>query len=201
MKIIALAMDSRIYSSNAYLVLGSWNCLDDVNTLVDTGNDPGIIEQIAGINTGVGKKPVEQIVLTHCHFDHKGLLGRMIDRFNPAVCAFGSFEGVGRTLKDNQLLRMGDRYFDVIHAPGHSHDSLCFYCAEEGVLFSGDMPLQIMSEGGTYIPEYVDALSRIANLRVTAVYAGHGKPLTERPGDMIRETLKNVRRSKGQQMA
>jgi len=150
MKIIALAMDPRIYSSNAYLVLGSWNRLDDVNTLVDTGNNPGILEQFAGINTGVGKRAVEQIVLTHSHFDHKGLLERLIDIYNPSACAFAPFEGVSRTLKNNQRLRMGDRSFEVIHTPGHSNDSLCFYCAEEGVLFSGDMPLHIMTTEGIY---------------------------------------------------
>ncbi|MHC9541516.1 MAG: MBL fold metallo-hydrolase [Vulcanimicrobiota bacterium] len=199
MKIIALTMDPKIYSSNAYLVLGSWNRLDDVNTLVDTGNNPGIMEQIAGINTGVGKRAVEQIVLTHSHFDHKGLLERLTDIYNPSVCAFASFEGVSRTLKNNHLLRIGDRSFEVIHTPGHSNDSLCFYCAEEGVLFSGDMPLHIMTTEGTYIPEYVEALARIASLKISIIYPGHGKPITEQPLEIVRETLKNVRKSESQQ--
>ncbi|MGV8121869.1 MAG: MBL fold metallo-hydrolase [Candidatus Xenobiia bacterium LiM19] len=199
MKIIALAMDHKIYSSNAYLVLGSWNRLDDINTLVDTGNNPGILEQISGINTGVGKRAVEQIVLTHSHFDHKGLLERLADIYNPSVCAFAPFEGVSRTLKNNHLLRMGDRSFEVIHTPGHSNDSLCFYCAEEGVLFSGDMPLHIMTTEGTYVPEYVEALARIASLKISIIYPGHGKPITENPLDILRETLKNVRESVSRQ--
>ena len=90
---------------------------------------------------------------------------------------------------------MGDRYFEVIHTPGHSNDSLCFYCAEDGVLFSGDMPIHIMTVEGTYIPEYVEALDRIARLKIYIIYPGHGEPVTEQPLDMIRETLKNVRRS------
>jgi len=198
MKIITLAMDSRIYSSNAYLVLGSWNRLEDVNTLVDTGSNPGIMEQIAGINTGVGKRAVEQVVLTHSHYDHKGMLERLADRYNPSVFAFASFEGVTGKLRDNQILQMGDRYFTVLHTPGHSNDSVCFYCADEGILFSGDTPLHIMTTGGTYIPEYVEALARIANLEISVIYPGHGKAVTENPMDLIRETLRNVRKSASQ---
>jgi len=199
MKIITLDRDLNIYSSNVYLVLGSWNRLEDVNTLVDTGNDPGIMERISAINTGVGKRAVEQIVLTHSHYDHKGVLAKLAERYNPSVLAFATFEGTSRSLRDNQLLRMGDRDFKVIHTPGHSNDSVCLYCAEEGVLFSGDTPLHIMTTGGTYIPEYVEALARLAALEISVIYPGHGSPVTERPMEQIRETLRNVRRSVSRQ--
>jgi glyoxylase-like metal-dependent hydrolase (beta-lactamase superfamily II) len=195
MKVISLVTNPAIYSSNAYLVLGSWNCLDDMNTLVDTGTDPSILEQIESINTGVGKKPIEQILLTHSHFDHKGMLQKLIERYAPAVYAFAPIDGVSGTLKDKQILHMGDRSFEVIHTPGHSHDSICLYCAEERVLFSGDTPLRIRNPGGTYIEGYFEALTRISMLRIDTTYSGHDTPITENTSQIIRETIANVRRS------
>ena len=49
MKVISLRGNNHIYSCNSYLVLGSWNTLQDMNTLVDVGNDPSIIEVIGKI--------------------------------------------------------------------------------------------------------------------------------------------------------
>jgi len=194
-KIIPLAINPAVYSSNAYLVLGSWNTLDDINTLVDTGNDPSIIEQIQCLNTGVGKKPVEQIILTHGHFDHKGLLGKFIELYSPVVYSFAPLNDRGRKVRDGQLLHVGDRYFEVLHTPGHSHDSICLYCAEDKVLFSGDTPLQIRSPGGSYIASFIEALKKISTLRIDVIYSGHDAPMKERPEEIIRETLANVRKS------
>lgn len=65
---------NAIYSSNVYLILGDWSAIDDVNTLIDVGNDPSIIERIATAPTGLGKRPVEQVIITHNHSDHTGIL-------------------------------------------------------------------------------------------------------------------------------
>ena len=72
MKIINLTENSTVYTSNVYLVLGSWNSLSDVNTLFDVGRDPNILEILNNTSTGFGKKRVEQVVLTHSHYDHTG---------------------------------------------------------------------------------------------------------------------------------
>ena len=68
MKVICLKRNSMKYTCNAYLILGSWNSLQDTNTLIDVGIDASIINEIEKINTGVGKRPVEQIIITHEHF-------------------------------------------------------------------------------------------------------------------------------------
>ena len=46
MKIINLTEGSSIYTPNVYLVTGTWNALDDVNTLVDVGMDQAIVKRI-----------------------------------------------------------------------------------------------------------------------------------------------------------
>ena len=55
MKILNLTEKSNVYTSNVYFVLGTWNALPDVNTLVDVGRDPAVIEAIKNASTGVGK--------------------------------------------------------------------------------------------------------------------------------------------------
>jgi glyoxylase-like metal-dependent hydrolase (beta-lactamase superfamily II) len=192
MKVIALKHNPKAYSCKAYLVLGSWNRLEDVNTLVDVGIDGFISDEIESISTGCGKKPVEQVVLTHSHFDHASGLAAIMDKYRPKVYAFTKIDGVDELLKDGDMLKMGDRYFDVLHTPGHSNDSVSFHCSQDGVLFIGDTPLRVLTPNGTFIPEYVTALQRIARLRVEKIYSGHDKPVTANAGQMIANTLRNV---------
>ena len=150
MKIHLLPSPSAVYSGNAYLVLGDSNRLDDVNALVDVGTDGSILRSIAGIWTGVGKKPVDRVVLTHSHFDHAGGLSKIRDAYNPEICAFAMIEGVKRQLFHGDLLLLGDEWFEVLHAPEHSSDSICLYSGRTGILFTGDAPIYIHSPGGTY---------------------------------------------------
>lgn len=195
MKVISLKLNPKVYSSKSYLILGSWNCIEDVNTLVDTGNDLKILDEIEKINTGVGKKPVDQIILTHNHFDHTGAIKILIKRFNPVIYSFTKTDYTTSLLIDRQMLKIGDRGFEVIHTPGHSNDSICLYCKEEKVLFSGDTPLNIKSPGGSYMDAYVYALERINKLDISIIYSGHDDPVIENVKEMLSFTLKNVRSS------
>ncbi|MCK4542235.1 MAG: hypothetical protein KAU17_08380, partial [Spirochaetales bacterium] len=64
MRVINLTENSSTYTANVYFVRGSWNAIDDVNTLVDVGRDSKIIERIDAISGGVGKKKIDQVILT-----------------------------------------------------------------------------------------------------------------------------------------
>ena len=45
---------------------------------------------------------------------------------------------VGHYFKDGEKLCFGNTTFEVIETPGHTPGGVCFYCEEDGVLFSGD---------------------------------------------------------------
>lgn len=189
MRIVTLENSGLFYTSQVYLVLGSANRLEDVNTLVDVGQDPAVLESIARQATGVGKWPVEQVVLTHNHSDHCALLPRVRQAFHPRVLAFSpSTPGVDRALGDGDTVKMGDRYFEVIHTPGHSSDSICLYNQAEGVLFAGDSPLLLASAGGTYETGFQTALEKLCARDVRIIYFGHGPPLRERCNAALRES-------------
>lgn len=42
-------------------------------------------------------------------------------------------------LSHNQILRLGNIEFRVLHTPGHSPGHVAYYCEESAVLFSGDL--------------------------------------------------------------
>jgi len=196
MKILNLIKNSKVYTSNVYLVLGSSNGIYDVNTLVDVGRDPSIIAKIEEAPTGVGKHRVEQVVLTHNHYDHAGLLPQISKRYHPAVCAYSiSLEGVDRVLRDGEILKIGDAACEVIYTPGHSNDSICLYCENEGVLFAGDSNITIQSTGGTYEEGFIAALIRLARKNIKAIYFGHGDPKLHDCNKIIRSSLKMVEES------
>ena len=198
MRIVTLENSGEVYSSQVYLVLGDASRLEDVNTLVDVGQDPAILASIERAPTGVGKWPVEQVVLTHNHSDHCALLPQVRDAFHPKVFAFSpNTDGVDRLLRDGDSIKMGDEYFEVIHTPGHSSDSICLYNRAEGVLFAGDTPVVNASATGTYEPEFLAALQKVCARDVRTIYFGHGPPLTENCNERLRESQRMAAGSGG----
>jgi len=197
MKIINLIEHSKVYTSNVYLVLGSYNSLDAVNTLVDVGADIGIIEKLHNMHTGIGKQKVERVVLTHQHYDHTVILPEIRKVFKPQVYAYSpTLHGVDTLVKDGDMLTMGDQVFEVIHTPGHSHDSICLYCENDGILFVGDTPVIIRSPNGTFGEGIVHLLQRLVRKDVKKIYFGHGPPVTKGAKDILYNSLDNVRMSK-----
>ena len=194
MKIIPILGKNDVYSSNVYMVMGDWKRIEDLNTLVDVGNDPSIIEVIGKMNGGVGKNKVEQVILTHDHSDHTGILPLIKAAFHPKVYAFSPFlEGVDHILKHGDTIRMGDREFEVLHTPGHSSDSICLYNPDHGVLFVGDTPVMIRSVDGAYEEAFFQALAILCSRNIQTIYFGHGDPVVDHAQDMLRTSLRNVR--------
>jgi glyoxylase-like metal-dependent hydrolase (beta-lactamase superfamily II) len=171
-------------------VLGGESRLEDLNTLVDVGQDPAILASLERAPTGVGKWPVEQVVLTHGHSDHCALLPQVLEAFHPKVFAFSpNIAGVDSLLRDGDTIQMGDEEFEIIHMPGHSSDSICLYNQTEGVLFAGDSPVLITSPTGTYEAGFRAALAKVCARDVRRIYFGHGAPLMDGCNERLRESL------------
>ena len=98
------------------------------------------------------------IFLTHAHFDHVMGIDGWVKEFGIPVYlhedekklledpelnlsgVFGasySYNDV-KCLKDGQEMDIAGFTFKIIHTPGHTCGGCCYYCAEEGVLISGD---------------------------------------------------------------
>jgi glyoxylase-like metal-dependent hydrolase (beta-lactamase superfamily II) len=195
MRVIQLARNPDNYTCRSYLLLGDWNQIDAVNTLIDPGTDGYIMDEIDQIYTGCGKFPVEQILLTHNHFDHAASADLLKQKYGAKVYAWVPGPGVDCLLKDGQVLKAADDYLDVLHTPGHSSDSVSFYCQSQRLLFSGDTQLRIRTSGGKYTREYVDTLLKLAQREIAMVYPGHDEPFDHDVRSIILNTLQHVRNS------
>jgi glyoxylase-like metal-dependent hydrolase (beta-lactamase superfamily II) len=110
MPIVTLESGGQVYTSQVYLVLGGASRLEDINTLVDVGQDPATFASLDRAPTGVGTWPVEQVVSTHGHSDHCALLPLVRQAFHPKVFAFSpNIDGVDGLLRDGDTIRMGEQ--------------------------------------------------------------------------------------------
>jgi glyoxylase-like metal-dependent hydrolase (beta-lactamase superfamily II) len=111
---------------------------------------------------------IQQIWLTHAHFDHFAGLADLLERLNkiqtdpvsvgmhpgdqPLWEGDGGAGMFGIKIKKSsppslkfhhgQGLQIGEYTFRVIHAPGHSPGHVMFHCRAEDVLFAGDVIFQ-----------------------------------------------------------
>lgn len=95
----------------------------------------------------------------------------------------GALPPVGRYLADGESIEFGSHTLTVLHTPGHSRGSVCFYCPDEGVLFSGDTLFRHSIgrtdlEGGSML-QIIQSLRMLAQLPDdTQVLPGHGDATT-----------------------
>ena len=142
---------------------------------------------------------IDTIVLTHCHFDHTAHL-KEISHLCRAKIAIHR-DDAGGLIDDGKSLSMqfgarspgvvpdivlsdGDVIggLTVIHTPGHTPGSCCFYSAPDKVLISGDTVFTDGAFGRYDFPggsrqALERSLDRLAPLDVEGLYPGHGEPV------------------------
>jgi glyoxylase-like metal-dependent hydrolase (beta-lactamase superfamily II) len=195
MKIDKLQLNPNIYSSNVYLIRGDWNKIDDVNALIDAGNDPNIVNVIKNYNTGVGKKSVDKIILTHSHFDHIHAAKILKEHYKCEIYSYSKLDITDHKVFNNQLIKLGDTNCYIFHTPGHSSDSISIYCPDNLSIFTGDLPFIINSIGGTYTDEHIYSIKTILSLNIKTIYPGHGDPITGNIKQILNETYNNMIKS------
>ena len=165
--------------------------------------DPGAsAHKIAGTLMNKGLRPVA-ILLTHAHNDHfdgvDGLRKRYSDlpvyigELETDLLAdgtlnnpFGDSEGLtaDHTVRDGQILELAGLTLKVIHTPGHTAGSVCYYFEQEKILVAGDT-LFFRSYGRTDLAtgSDQDMFDSLAKLLIglpedVQVLPGHGRTTT-----------------------
>ena len=143
----------------------------------------------------------EAILLTHGHFDHIMAAGRLKERYGLKVYAHeeeaeiaadpnqnlssqfgaGYVLQVDETVKDGQLLELAGFSLKVLHTPGHTKGSVCYYIENDKILFSGDTLFAgsvgrsdfPTGSGGVLLRSIKDKLAVLPE--DTVVYPGHGE--------------------------
>ena len=192
MRVLTLWPNSGSYRCIDYLLLGDWNTMTTVNTLIDAGGNENLVTEIRSLPTGVGKKPVQQIILTHSHFDHTSALKALVKEWNPRVYSMAQTPLTTDILRHGQRLPAGDGELLVMHTPLHSSDSVSLWNEKQGILFSGDVVLNIKSPGGCYPRSYVEFIDLLLSWDIRFIYSGHDNPVTKNIQEMLLLTMKNV---------
>jgi hydroxyacylglutathione hydrolase len=121
--------------------------------IIDPGDEP---EKIIEYIDKAGLTPL-CILFTHAHYDHVCAAKELYERYKAVIvmherealtyettkqqCISWGYEpddfpAAGRTVKDSDVISLGNLSFQVIHTPGHTPGSICLH--GEHVLFTGD---------------------------------------------------------------
>lgn len=100
---------------------------------VDSGWETDPIVRLASSE----KMRVKYVCATHGHYDHVKSMDRLAAELGAVTVAFeGSPVKPKVAVRDEDALRLGGRDVMVMHTPGHTKDSVCFYDGEH--VFTGD---------------------------------------------------------------
>ncbi len=139
--------------------------------------DPGDANVVENFLTEKNLK-LENIFITHHHFDHTGGVQRLKESYNCDVYGpYNSpFNGVDIKLKENDEIAIFNSSFKIIEIPGHTLDHIAYYSKNQNILFCGDT---LFSGGcgrifeGTPSQMY-ESLSKLSLLdKSTKIYCGH----------------------------
>ncbi len=204
----------RGYDSNIYVIPGR------KTTIVDTGTGLYSKQIVSDIKEIIDPERIQQIIITHEHFDHCGGVRKLHDIISDSVKIMAHVDAsdkiergdsdfarmlggvmpkmpVDVKLKESDSVEIGDETYRVIHTPGHSPGSMCLYAEKSKTLFSGDTVFSHGSFGRYDFPGsdaglLRDSIERLSKLDVEYLYPGH-ESIVEGDGNRhIGMTLRNT---------
>jgi glyoxylase-like metal-dependent hydrolase (beta-lactamase superfamily II) len=131
--------------------------------------------------------PVELVLLTHRHLDHSesraafaDLVSAPVRAFDPAMCVGGA------SLADGEEIAAAGTRIRVVHTPGHTSDSVCFYLPDDGptgAMLTGDT---ILGRGTTILDfpdgtlgDYLRSLATLREFGQAVALPAHGPVLPD----------------------
>lgn len=178
-------------------------------TLIDTGYVRHAAQTVALVQSALGGRRLTRIVNTHLHSDHCGgnaVLARTfgariaippghadaVARWDESVL---SYRATGQQcerfrhdelIRPGDLLRLGERDWEVLAAPGHDPNSIVLWDSADGVLISADALWQHgfgaifpEIEGDSGFAEQAAMLDLIEALAPRLAIPGHGAPFDD----------------------
>lgn len=188
-------LDRVVTSGTFSLDGGTWDVENNVWVLGDDDEcvviDPA--HDAKPILAAVGDREVKAVLLTHAHDDHIGAVGGLWDAKRAPSYLHRDDEMLwdrvysvppNHHLSAGDVFTVGGEELRVLHTPGHSPGSCCFYAPDLGIVFTGDTLFQggpgATGRSFSDFPTIIESIrSQLLTLRsAIVVHTGHGPDTT-----------------------
>ncbi|MBN2467831.1 MAG: MBL fold metallo-hydrolase [Deltaproteobacteria bacterium] len=203
------------YRENGMLDCNTYLIKNEKTMIVDVGLDKNLPLLLAALKEdGIDLHEIDLVVNTHLHVDHawantpfKEKSGALIElapvqkeHYPISVRQTSRFFGLEPIEFDedgllNTSINLGTEEVDIIHTPGHSPDSVCFYCKESKALICGDLIFDC-NTGRSDLPggngeQLRQSINKIAELDIELLLPGHMDIITDKT--RIKQNFEYVR--------
>ncbi|RYP10920.1 hypothetical protein DL764_000356 [Monosporascus ibericus] len=164
--------------------------------LIDTGQ--GIPEWAGLISDTLTTLNVtlSHVLLTHWHGDHTGGVPDLL-RLYPYLSSSIYKHTPSKSqqpIVDGQIFSVEGATIRAVHAPGHSHDHMCFILEEDDAMFTGDNVLGHGTAAVEQLSTWMDSLNIIKSHDNQIGYPAHGAVITNLPAKVESELGSKTRR-------
>ncbi len=187
------------YKEKGLLDANTYVIKDELTLLIDPG-----LENYLGLRLeemragGIDARDIDLIALTHLHPDHCDATTALKEISGAKVALHSSqleyldimaeeasrFLGIGTAKKFEvdfvleESLNLGNTELRILHTPGHSPESICFYAPAKKTLICGDLVFE-KSVGRTDLPfgsteELKSSINTVSTLDTEFLLPGHG---------------------------
>ncbi|RMD39348.1 hypothetical protein DV735_g5787, partial [Chaetothyriales sp. CBS 134920] len=164
--------------------------------MIDTGQ--GIPEWADLIAHTLQKSSVSlsHVLLSHWHGDHTGGVPDLL-RLYPHLSTKiykNSPDRQQQSIAEGQTFMVEGATIRAVHAPGHSHDHMCFVLEEENAMFTGD---NILGHGSSAVEElgiYMTTLGKMKAQGSMIGYPAHGVVIANLQTKITGELAAKIRR-------
>lgn len=203
-----------LFDSNIYLVLGS-----EKTAMIDTGTGFAVDQTIESVKNVLNGRPLDYVFVTHCHYDHVGGLGAIIEEFSPKKVFAGKkdavplregdteptlgsrFGGAIRPMDvtnfdEGDKVDLGKHILVAIDTPGHTAGSISIIDEVTRALFSGDTVF-VDGVGNTTFPTgsavmMIKSLKKLEGIEFNGFYPGHGPVVNTGGLEFVKKGLRSM---------
>ncbi|NMX21886.1 MBL fold metallo-hydrolase [ANME-1 cluster archaeon GoMg4] len=187
--------EQGIFDANTYVL----QLQDELTILIDPGLENYLEPRLKEMQgDGISPKDIDVIAITHLHPDHCGATAALkevsgaevalhplqVDYLDIMAEESKKFLGVDIAYKFNadivleERLSLGKTELEVLHTPGHSPCSICFYAEDKKMLICGDLVFE-QGVGRTDLPfgntdELKSSIETVSALDTELLLPGHG---------------------------
>jgi glyoxylase-like metal-dependent hydrolase (beta-lactamase superfamily II) len=136
---------------------------------------------------------ITTVLVTHRHGDHLPAAIPLCARTGAKLVGHADLPGVQRAVADSEACFGA---LVALETPGHTRESLCFWDAEQGTVFTGDLVAGagtvVLDDQPGALGQYLASLERLLELKPVTLYPGHGPVVADAVGK-LREYLEHRR--------